>query len=163
MNGFELPYFGLINGADKRISVVEVAEHKMSMDLNLDNEILTSDQQHQLKHFLENLEAHLLKTRQFIDEYYDEDDEENDLRFYLNFHKEEALDEMEEALNVNPAAADLDLQLIAKLKPVRVGIYPKVHDFFAIFDYSFGDEFTNYVLVLRTDAEGEILSVDVES
>ncbi|MFB6454556.1 DUF2004 domain-containing protein [Chitinophaga sp. Hz27] len=163
MDPIELPYFGHFTGDDIRKQDVLVGGNNIGMDLNLNQQGLTERGASYLNIFLKNLEEHAVKNRQFIDEYYDEADEENALKFYLDFHKEEALEEMQDALNVDPTADDLNLQLIAKLKLARVGLYPNNANFFAIFDYTFGKDFTNYVLVLITDAAGNIQEITVES
>jgi hypothetical protein len=46
---------------------------------------------------------------------------------------------------------------------VRVGFYPDEDGYFAICDYSFGREITNYVVVITLDKNGELLDMTVES
>ena len=52
---------------------------------------------------------------------------------------------------------------ITKLQLVRVGIYPDSTGQFAIFDYSLGQEMTNYLVVINTDENGNLDYMTMES
>ncbi|NIG53673.1 DUF2004 domain-containing protein [Chitinophaga sp. Cy-1792] len=165
MDGFELPYFGCMDSAEMRDYYIKatIAGRELEMDLHLENGILNSDEQQTLKHFLENLELQLIKNKAFIDEFYDEHDAENEVKFYIDFHKGEFFEELAAAINLDPEAADLDQQMIARLQLKRIGLTPKSNDHFAIFDYTIHKELTDYLLVIFTDAAGNINHITTES
>jgi hypothetical protein len=53
--------------------------------------------------------------------------------------------------------------MLSKLHLVRVGLYPDSEDEFAIFDYSIGQELTQYLVVINTNEDGEIDYMTMES
>jgi len=52
---------------------------------------------------------------------------------------------------------------LTKLKLIRVGLYPTSEDNFAIFDYSIGEEITDYLVVINTDENGQLDYMTMES
>lgn len=161
MPQFTLPYFGSIDSDALENSYdteIRLAGFDIILDLNFADKRIELTSLPILKRYLENLDEHLLKTREFINENYSDEDAKNGVRFYFEFHKEET--EIDE-LGVN-GTDDLDEQLLKKIYPVRIGLYPDNHQF-AVYDYTFGKDFTNYILVITTDEDGDLSYITVES
>lgn len=161
MPQFTLPYFGSIDSDALENSYdteIRLAGHDIRLDLNFADKRIELSSLQILKKYLDNIDEHLLKTKEFIDENYSDEDAEDGVRFYFEFHKEES--EIEE-LGVN-ATDDLDEQLLKKIHPIRIVLYPESHQF-AVYDYSFGEDFTNYILVITTDEDGDLSYITVES
>ena len=161
-----LPHFGTIDpGNLEEYYDVEVtlSGNAIEIDLNFDGNSIDTGRIEAVKKFLDNIDQYLGKTREYISADFGDEDRDS-VKFYLSFHKEEMGEtELREALKLTAGTNDLDQQLIAKLQPVRIGIYPGSDDYFAIFDYSFGRDFTNYILVVITDENGELIDMTVES
>jgi len=161
MPQFTLPYFGSIDSDALENSYdteIRLAGHDIRLDLNFADKRIELSSLQILKKYLDNIDEHLLKTKEFIDENYSDEDAEDGVRFYFEFHKEES--EIEE-LGVN-ATDDLDEQLLKKIHPIRIVFYPDSHQF-AVYDYTFGEDFTNYILVITTDEDGDLSYITVES
>jgi hypothetical protein len=65
-------------------------------------------------------------------------------------------------LNVNRENSKLESTLFNLLHLIRINLYPDSEDF-AIWDYSLGEEITQYLIVLKTNINGKINSLDIES
>ncbi|RFM36509.1 DUF2004 domain-containing protein [Chitinophaga silvisoli] len=161
MPQFTLPYFGSIDSGaleNNYETEIRIAGYDISLDLNFSGKSIEPSSLSILNKYLDNLEDHLLKTREFISENYADEDAADGVRFYFEFHKEEA---GIEELGINETG-DADEQLLNKIHPVRIGLYPDSHQF-AVYDYTFGKDFTNYVLVINTDEDGDLTYITVES
>ena len=53
--------------------------------------------------------------------------------------------------------------MINALRLVRIGLYPDSDQQFATFDYSIGQELTDYLAVINTDEKGNLVDMTMES
>jgi hypothetical protein len=58
--------------------------------------------------------------------------------------------------------SDLDT-LLSRLQLVRIGFEEDEPDRFAVFDYTIGEELTQYLVVVSFDRDGEVTDVSMES
>jgi len=73
----------------------------------------------------------------------------------IEHHLEEVgNDELSLLVNFENKSIELEKQLLDKIQLVRIGFYPDSKDVFAIFDYSIGEEITNYLIVINTNEKG---------
>ena len=116
-----------------------------------------------VQHFIENIRIHDLKNRKYIETDFNDEDGDT-VREYLEHHIEElATDELNDLIGANTKSADQPALLLKKLKLVRVGLYPDSKEQFAIFDYSIGQELTDYLVVINTDENGNLDYMTMES
>jgi hypothetical protein len=116
-----------------------------------------------VKHFIENIRIHDLGNKKIIEKDYN-DNTADTVKAYLEHHLEElGEDELEDLVEPGSKPATYEKQLLKKLHLVRVGIYPEGEDQFAIFDYSLGSDITDYLVVINTDENGNLVYITMES
>ncbi len=166
MTEYTLPHFGQLatENLEEYYDVdIEFNGNEIQIDLNFDNKAIDIATMDKVKNFIENIEKfdNLNKTY-ILDDYNDE--EGDTVKFYLEDHLEEiGKDELSTLINFDDTTIELEQQLLAKLKLVRVGLYPESEDNFAIFDYSIGQDITNYLVVINTDENGQLEYMTMES
>lgn len=166
MTEYTLPYFGqlTIENLEKYYDVdIMFNDNEIQIDLNFENNAVDLATMDKVKNFIENIEKfdNLNKTY-ILDDYNDE--EGDTVKFYL----EELLEEVEKEelstiINFDHTTIEPELQLLAKLKLVRVGLYLENENNSAIFDYSIGQDITNYLVVINTDENGQLDYMTLES
>ena len=166
MAKFTLPHFGQIatDNLEEFYDVdINFNGNKLQIDLNFENKNIEFSQLEKVKLFIENLEKFNKQNKSYIlDDYNDEDGDT--VKFYLEHHLEELeKEELSKIINVEDDTTEQEKQLLAKLNIVRVGLYPDSEDTFAIFDYSIGEEITNYLVVINTNETGELDYMSMES
>ncbi len=166
MANFALPHFGYLDPAalEEYYDIdIPFNDSKIQIDLNFENKTIDTTRLETVKHFIENIRIHDLKNKGFIKADY-EDEEGETVRFYLKHHLEElGKEELDSLIDPNTRKADHENQLLNKLHLLRVGIYPDSTGQFAIFDYSLGQEMTNYLVVINTDENGNLDYMTMES
>ncbi len=166
MTEYTLPHFGQLatENLEEYYDVdIEFNGNEIQIDLNFENKAIDIATMDKVKNFIENIEKfdNLNKTY-ILDDYNDE--EGDTVKFYLEDHLEEiGKDELSTLINFDDTTIELEQQLLAKLKLVRVGLYPESEDNFAIFDYSIGQDITNYLVVINTDENGQLEYMTMES
>ena len=176
MKNIYLPYFGEI-AAEIRTELSNIGEQEdfaydvdttvnnqaISIDINAEEQPVTIEDLLKIKQFLEKLSEYdnLIKTH-FINDFYQ--NKESDIRFYLTHHLEEFdKEDLSELIDFENNTISPIEQLLAKMNLVRVGIYPHEMENFTTFDYSIGEDFTNYLLVIYTNKNGDITGMTMES
>jgi hypothetical protein len=169
MAEYTLPHFGNLptENLEEYYDVdIEFNGNEIQIDLNFENKTIDTLTVDTVKNFIENVENvenfdNLNKTY-ILNDYNDEDGDT--VKFYLEHHLEEVgKDELSKLINFDDTTTEPEQQLLTKLKLVRVGLYPESEDNFAIFDYSIGQEITNYLVVINTDEKGELDYMTMES
>ena len=166
MTEYTLPHFGQLTTENlEEYYDVDIVfnGNEIQIDLNFENKAIDIATMGKVKNFIENIEKfdNLNKTY-ILDDYNDE--EGDTVKFYLEDHLEEiGKDELSTLINFDDTTIELEQQLLAKLKLVRVGLYPDSEDNFAIFDYSIGQDITNYLVVINTDENGQLDYMTMES
>lgn len=166
MTEYTLPHFGQLatENLEEYYDVdIEFNGNEIQIDLNFDNKAIDIATMDKVKNFIENIEKfdNLNKTY-ILDDYNDE--EGDTVKFYIEDHLEEiGKEELSTLINFDDKTIELEQQLLAKLKLVRVGLYPDSEDNFAIFDYSIGQDITNYLVVINTDENGQLDYMTMES
>lgn len=160
MSKIILPYFSEIdldNLEDYYETEVAIGNEQISIDLNLDDEPL-SDWQEGYTQYANNLGQHLQNIRSAFDKYYDE---EGMVKEFYTYHQEELGEEIDELLKEADQNLTEKERMLSILKLERIGFYFD-EDNFATWDFMFGD-FSDQILVVITDAKGEILDITWES
>jgi len=166
MAAYTLPHFGNLqidNLEEYYDFEMEFNGNKITVDLNFDTktiDVLTMDK---IKNVIENIDTFDKVNKTYIQDDYN-DEEGDTVKFYLEHHLEEfSKEELATLINFDDTTTDLKQQLLTKLKLIRVGLYVESEANSAIFDYSFGYEITNYLVVINTDINGELDYLSMES
>ncbi|MEP6676138.1 MAG: DUF2004 domain-containing protein, partial [Ferruginibacter sp.] len=136
---------------------------KVQIDLNFGNTIIDPKKLEAVTDFIDNIRIHDINNKKYINKDYNDDDADT-VRSYLEHHLEElGENELAPLIDFNSKSDEHATQLLKKLHLVRVGIYPEGEDQFAIFDYSIGQEITDYLVVINTDENGNLVYITMES
>jgi hypothetical protein len=163
---FTLPHFGSINPTsleDYYDVDITFNGNEMQIDLNFDKTEIDQLQLDTLKKFLESINLLDTQNKGYITKDYKDKDGDT-VKFYLEHHLEEiSEDELSGLIDYNNKTIDPEKQLLNQLRLVRIGVYPDNEEGYAIFDYSLGSDFTNYLIVINTDKEGKLNYMSMES
>jgi len=166
MSNFKLPHFGFIDPASlEEYYDVEIPfnDTEIQIDLNFNKKTIDPERLETVKQFIENIRIHDLANRKHMEADYNDEDGDT-VKFYLENHLEElGKDELAELIDLKSKSSEHEKQLLKKLHLVRVGLYPDTENQFATFDYSIGQEITNYLVVIFTDENGNMDYMTMES
>lgn len=161
-----LPHFGRIDSAsldEYYDTEIPFNGNQIQLDLNFENKTIEPKRLEVVKEFINNIRIHDIKNKKYIDKDYNDEDGDT-VKSYLEHHLEElGENELSELIELNSKSTDHEKQLLKKLHLVRVGIYPDSKDQFGIFDYSIGQDITNYLVVINTDENGNLDYLTMES
>jgi Protein of unknown function (DUF2004) len=167
MATYLLPYFGEINYTalddDFYDIEIELEGNKIDIDLNFENESIEETKMKNIKNFLEKLTIFDTQNKARIKQEW-LDDIEGYVNWYLIHHLEELNEaDLSGLVDFDNEDIEPEVQLLAKLRLVRVGLYPISDDKFAVFDYSIGRDLTDDLLVIVTNKNGEFDHITCES
>ena len=136
---------------------------QIQIDLNFGSKTIDPKRLETIKAFIDNIRVHDINNKKYIDNDYNDNDGDT-VKFYLEHHLEElGENELAALIDLNSKSTEHQKQLKNKLHLVRVGIYPEGEDQFATFDYSIGQDITNYLIVIDTDENGNLVYMTMES
>ncbi|REG88536.1 DUF2004 domain-containing protein [Flavobacterium aquicola] len=166
MAEYTLPHFGKlpIGNLEEYYDVdIEFNGNEIQIDLNFEDKIIDTPTMDKVKNFIGNIDKFDKLNKTYIHSDYSDEDGDT-VKFYLEHHLEEiSKDEISTLINFDDSSTEPEQQLLTKLKLVRVGLYPHDEDNFAIFDYTIGRELTDYLVVIKTDENGELDYMTMES
>ncbi|MGG9963101.1 DUF2004 domain-containing protein [Ferruginibacter sp. SUN106] len=166
MATFTLPHFGPIDPAelDEYYDVtIPFNNGTIEVDLNFESKTIAVEKLATVKHFIENIRIYDINNKGYIAKDYN-DEEGDTVQFYLQHHLEElGTAELASLLPAGSKSADHEKLLLQKLHLVRVGIYPHNTDYFAVFDYTLGQDITDQLIVIITDENGNLDYMTIES
>lgn len=166
MTDFTLPYFGQIklNSLDEYYSTkMELNDATIELDLNFEDKTISLATMKSVKKIIDDIPRLDKQNKVYIEN--DFNDESGDTaRFYLEHHLEEvSQQELSTLIDFDDKSTEPEKQLLAKLHLVRVGLYPDNDENFAVFDYSLGKSFTNYLVVVNLNKKGKLDYMTMES
>lgn len=160
----ELPLFGEIsfNPTDYYVATAELNNRKIKLDLNFySDEINNIDILDGTKLILNNLQKFDKKATAKI---YSDFSENGTVYEYIEHHLLELKEnQIKELLKSSDKTLTDKQNLLAKLKLHRIGFYPEDKKGFAVFDYTIGKGFTDYLIVIWVNKNGEIVGIGTES
>jgi len=164
MSKFSIPNFAEldVNSLKEYYNVqIDFKGHKIEMDLNFIEKTIEADKLEMVKTFIDNLK--MLNTvaldaikedflkggpvKEYIEQQLEETSEKN-LSFFVQQSKK-------------PAAKEN--KMLAKFYLKRVGFYPQNEDQFAVFDFTIGEELTDYIIAVNFKEDGEIAYLSMEN
>jgi hypothetical protein len=168
MAEFDLPHFGkleLSSLAYDYDAFVDFKDDSIRIDLNFDiSEVkITNDLMEKLKSNILDLENRDLVNMSILKNDFDNENGEI-VRSYLEHHLDDFdEDELEEIIDTADTETEPIIQLYRKLKLYRVGYYLNSSDMEIIYDYTIGKDFTDYIVVIKTDLDGNLIYITEES
>ena len=142
---------------------IEIDQQNINIDLNFENNKPTDNQLNSLDLFLNQLSKIIkINETKIRSEFVSSVD--NVVNEYISYHLSEIpKDELHQLIDYNNKSKSDRLKLFEKIKLTRVGIYPQDNERYAIFDYTIGEKYTQYLIVITTDKNGKIIDVTTES
>jgi len=160
----KLPLFGEIrlNPTKDYEATTELNNQKFRLDLNFDSdEIKDVGILNGVKLILENLAEFDEKAKTKIASDFSEN---GTVLEYIEHHLSELNEtQISELLKSSDKQLTDKQNLLAKLKLHRIGFFPENKNGIAIFDYTIGKEFTDYLIVVEINEKGEIVDIRTES
>lgn len=167
---YDLPYFGQINInelSDYQQTIINLEGENLRIDLNLKNKTINQNDIGVVKIFLQNIIKFDKQNLIFIEKDFNEKEGETSdyIEFYLNELDDE---ELSNIIDIENIGVTRELQLLRKLKLVRIGIYPDREygvGYFGVFDYSIyiDGEPCNQLLVVNVTEKGDLDHITWES
>ena len=116
-----------------------------------------------VKKIIDNITRLDKQNKVYIDNDFNDEDGDT-VRFYLEHHLEEVdKEELSTLIDFDDKSTEPEKQLLDKLRLVRIGLYPDNDENFAVFDYSLGESFTNYLVVINLNIKGKLDYMTMES
>lgn len=147
---YQLPYFGELDpetlGEYYDVDV-DLAGHKLSLDLNFDEESVPVANLDKLRLRMETLPALLTRAIEVVRESFRNGE---DAMEYITMH----LDQLG-----SPEPEDA----FAQVHPVRIGLYPEDEEHYFTIDFSIGGELTQYLIVVVFDVDEKLKYITIES
>jgi hypothetical protein len=166
MANYSLPHFADIdtNNLEEYYDVdIDLNGLEIQIDLNFERKSIDSKRLDIAKQFIENISEFDKKNKKYIEQDYN-DEESDTVKTYVGHHLNEVgKDELSDLVNFDDEVTNPEIQLIKALQLVRVGLYPDSEEKFAIFDYSIGRELTQYLVVIKTNENGVLDYMTMES
>ncbi len=161
MNKINILHFGemdLNELEDYYESQIDFKGQILNLDLNLDDGIPSASWSEDYTNYINQLDSIHQNIRNSIKKYYPE---EGMVKEFYTYHLEEVYDDVEEELKNADKSLSREDQLLSILSLQRIGFYFDEQNF-ATWDFMLGD-FSDQILVIITDKDGEILDITWES
>lgn len=166
MANYSLPHFGELDpkNLEEDYDVdIDFNGQEIQIDLNFENNSIDTKRLDIVKKFIENIAMFDEKNKKYIEQDYTDEDCDT-VRTYVEHHLEEIeKDELSGLVDFDNQVINPKIQLMNSLRLVRLGLYPDSEEQFAIFDYSIGQDLTQYLVVINTDENGNLDYMTMES
>jgi len=164
MSTIQLLHFGEIDLRqikDEYRAAIQHDGRKILLDLNFfEEKNLPEKKLPQIRQFLEDLELHIKEAYATIANDYES---EGETYGYIEHHMEELEPEDIRAIvGQTTSSGPQDDELFEKLSLIRIGLYPEEENEFAVFDFSIGKKYTDYILAVFFNADGTIEDIAIE-
>lgn len=169
MTNHSLPYFGQIDIASLEEyyrTEIDLNGSQISIDINFQNKSIDDALLQAIKTFLKNINNFNVGNKSAIESDFKASGETYD---YISFYLDEFdQDELSTLIGIQNNNTPKEIQLLNKLKLIRLGIYPDGKygsTYFGTFDYSIDvdGEPCNQLLVVNTDKKGALNYITWES
>ncbi|WP_312768314.1 DUF2004 domain-containing protein [Epilithonimonas sp.] len=162
-----IKYFETVNFKNLKeeyiTKTVTINKDKVNIDLNFDNKNPSENELKTLNSFFSNLENIIQQNKSRIDNDF-KSSEENTVREYISHHLSEIPEnELNQLIDRNDKIKSDEQKLFEKIKLKRIGIYPKDNINYGTFDYTIGETYTQYLIVIKINEKGKIIDVTIES
>lgn len=160
----EVPYFGNIDCDSLNAcyrTTAPLGDKSIKVDLNFEKSSIPPDRLFVAVDFLHNIQNLITTATNAIYAGLGSDEE---VQFFLNFHKEELDDEdWATVLKNADKSLPIDRQILSVTHLRRIGLYPEVDDYFAILDFGLDPDVSQYLLVVKMNSDKTVNQIAVES
>lgn len=169
MKNFTFMHFGEIdiNNLEEYYDIsIELNSEKIEIDLNFSENSINPDIANVINNFIDNIHNYDLENKIAIEKEYN-NEEPSPVKDYIKYHVEE-LDKniLSKFIDFNNKTVEPEMQLLKKLRLIRVGLYPDElgeSENFAVFDYTIDSEITDELIVVNTNKNNVFDHVSWES
>ncbi|HUH73150.1 MAG TPA: DUF2004 domain-containing protein [Chitinophagales bacterium] len=165
MNQQKLSFFGDIDldqVKSEYISNLKFEESNIALNLNIfENDTVTPEIIEKADVFLKAIEDTIRRVYKYL---LDDYESEGETYGYIQHHIDNL--EPEEIINIlgkHTPDVDQNDDLVGKLKLNRIAVFPEDDDEFAVFDFTIGRDYTDYVMAIYTDRDGNLIDLGIES
>jgi len=166
MAKYILPHFGQLdtdNLEEYYEASIVMNDTEIQIDLNFESNTVDTALLDTAKRFIEQLPDFDFRNKKLIEQDF-QDPSADTVKTYIEHHLDElGEDELDELIDDGNKKISPEIQLLKQFRLVRMGLYPGNEDQFAIFDYSIGPDYTQYLVVLFTDDNGKLSYITMES
>ena len=166
MARYILPHFGQLdseNVDEYYDTTIKLHDSDIRVDLNFESSSIETSRLEIARRFIEQIADFDYKNKKYIEQDFKDKDADT-VKTYIEHHLDElGDDELNELIDASNKKLSRQEQLLKKLQLVRMGLYPDSEEQFAIFDYSIGEEITQYLVVLFVDEFGNLDYITMES
>jgi len=163
---YTLPFFGqldLANLEEYYDVEIEFEGKTIEIDLNFEDTSIEAKRMDKAVKFIEAISEFDKKNKKYIEKDF-KDEEGYTVRDYINHHLQDiSREELAGLVDFDNKSVSPEEQMLKQLRLVRMGLYPDNEDQFAIFDYSIGADYTNYLVVINTNEKGKLDYMTMES
>lgn len=133
----------------------------VEIDANFESDSVDRSVLEELRDFLEDIESLVDDAFQAISDDFDLGRESETARDYLEHHLQQLTDKEKESL-FGDSEVNRDVFLDC-LVLRRVGLYPEDEESYVVFDIQFPEEYTNYLIAVTFDSNGDLLGTSMDS
>ncbi len=165
MSKQQLLHFGEIDlqqVKDEYSSALTYEGRKIKIDLNFfDGNEVSQEIIQKTQTFLEKIEEHIRNAYKSLSDDYEA---EGETYGYIEHHMNELEpEELQQIIENYQPAIPQDDELFEQLQLKRIGIFPEDDGEFAVFDFSIGEKFTDYLIAIFLDVNGQLVDLGIES
>lgn len=168
MKKFKLPHFEEID-IDQLEEYYQVdMQHKgieLSLDINVKGKQLPKEVLENMANLIKNISNQDEKNRNYIESDYRAADGDT-VKEFMEFHVEEIAEDLKGIVDFKNQEIHPEVQLLNKLKFVRMGFYPDGQydsHCFAVCDYTVDREISDQLIVVNLNEKGELINLAWES
>ncbi|MBU6955376.1 DUF2004 domain-containing protein [Hahella sp. HN01] len=134
---------------------------EVEVDLNLESDELEKGDFEVISTFVDSLESYANRAFSAISNDFDQGEESEAARFYLQHHLDAFSEEETKAVFGNTPINKESFMKALSLH--RIGLYPEDEESFAVFDIQFSADITHYLLAVVFNLAGQVTYISVES
>jgi len=140
---------------------VRCGDQLIPVDLNFEDDNIETGAIKNVKEFLDELPHHEKAAFDSLLADFNRGRKSEVVRPFMEHHLKELGPETLTKL-FGTTSVDIN-RFLSKMVVTRVGFYPETDDEFAVFDITLQGDFTNYLIAVNFDPDGEIKSLSMES
>ncbi|MBD3674081.1 MAG: DUF2004 domain-containing protein [Planctomycetaceae bacterium] len=140
---------------------IEVNGDPIEIDLNFESKTIEVDILKKVSQSIDAVDVQIQKAFEALSADFDLGEESEAALFYLEHHLEQLSDD--EILKIFGSTEITKELFLKKIAVSRIGFYPEDEESFVVVDLKLPDQYTNYIMAVTFDAEGELSFISMES
>jgi hypothetical protein len=161
-----LPPFGDLNTdalPETADGVFHYDDSDIALDINFEDSTIDQERLQAVGNLLENLADYDQRNKKYLSDDFTNESKET-VRTYVAHHlKSLDRDDLAVLVDRDDKEHSPEEQMVHRLRLVRIGFFPDHPEGFAIFDYTIGSDWTDYLVVVYTNEAGELENMSMES